>query len=112
MERVRIPLQIRRALDAFRQRLSGRFGDALCEVVLFGSVARGEAHEGSDVDVLVVLRAMQWAEKRAVLNIAADLWTETGLQISPTVLDLEQRERWRAQGRPLLADVERDGVRL
>jgi len=34
--------------------LKARLGDGLVSVVLFGSVARGEADEGSDVDLLVV----------------------------------------------------------
>ena len=42
------------ALEAAR-RLRAAYGDRLQEVVLFGSWARGQAHEESDVDLLVVL---------------------------------------------------------
>lgn len=36
--------------------LSDLYGDRLTELVLFGSQARGDAEEGSDIDILVVLK--------------------------------------------------------
>jgi len=43
-------------LDAVVDRLRERFSGHLVAVALFGSAARGEATEGSDLDFLVVLR--------------------------------------------------------
>ena len=43
------------ALEAYAERLRSRFGSRLHGIVLFGSWARGEAHEDSDVDVLVLV---------------------------------------------------------
>jgi hypothetical protein len=36
----------------------GRFGDQLVSVVLFGSVARGQAREPSNIDLLLVARGL------------------------------------------------------
>jgi len=41
-------------LSQFLRLLKARLGDNLISVVLFGSVARGDAKEGSDVDLLIV----------------------------------------------------------
>lgn len=65
----------------FARELRQRYGEAVHEVRLFGSFARGGAHEDSDVDVAVVL-------------------------------DQETYERWRAQERPLVIGIEREGVPL
>jgi len=100
------------ALGDLSRRLRERFGEALLDLRLFGSYARGEAHEDSDVDVCVVLAEVDWSRQGAVIDLAADVGLAHGLSISPTVFDRTTFERWRAQGRALVIDIERDGIRL
>jgi predicted nucleotidyltransferase len=45
----------RRIAEEAARRLANAYGDRLQRVVLFGSWARGQAHEESDVDLVVVL---------------------------------------------------------
>ena len=47
---------VQAALGEARAALERLYGDRLVKVILYGSHARGEAHQESDVDVLVVLR--------------------------------------------------------
>ncbi len=53
---IRLTPNERASLAAFVDRLRQRYGDNLLRVRLFGSKARGDAHEESDFDLLVVLR--------------------------------------------------------
>jgi uncharacterized protein len=48
--------KLRSLLSELKQALQSEYGDRLVNVILFGSQARGEAIEGSDIDVLIVLR--------------------------------------------------------
>jgi predicted nucleotidyltransferase len=50
------------ALEAYAAGLRGVFGTRLAEVRLFGSHARGEASEDSDIDVLVLVAELTPAE--------------------------------------------------
>lgn len=102
----------RRAARRFADALRERYGEALLDVRLFGSCARGEMREDSDVDVAVVLRAVDRRTKRDVIDLASSIGLEHDVLLSPTVLDRETFERWRAQERLLVLDIEREGLPL
>lgn len=99
-------------LSEFGRELRRRYGRDLLELRLFGSFARGEAHEESDVDVAVVLEHVDWKTWCAVVDLATDLGLPYDLRISPTIFDRETYERWRRQERALVMDIEREGVAL
>lgn len=96
----------------FQSRLQRHFGSRLRDVRLFGSYARGAAHEGSDVDVFVLLDQMDYEVQRDVLNIAADLFVESNLLVSPSVFAQAVYEAHRDQWRPLISQIEQQGLRF
>ncbi|MCY4453230.1 MAG: nucleotidyltransferase domain-containing protein [Immundisolibacterales bacterium] len=89
-----------------------RFGESVIDIRLFGSYARSSAHEDSDVDVAVVLEDAGWATRRDIIDLAADIGLEHDLVLSPTVFDRVTYERWRAQDRALVRDIETEGIRV
>lgn len=101
-----------RALEEFARRVRERYGDEVVALRLFGSYARGDADEDSDVDVAVVLAHLDWGRRRDVIDLAADVGLEHDLWISPTLFDRSTYERWRRQERALVADIEREGTAL
>ncbi len=106
------PRLAQRAVTRFARELRCRYGDAVHEVRLFGSFARGEADEASDVDVAVVLESVDWETRRDVIDLATDTGLAYDLLISPTIFDRETYESWRRQERALVLAVEREGVPL
>lgn len=100
------------AVTRFAEELRRRFGSAVLDVRLFGSFARAEAHEASDVDVAVVMEHADWSTRRQVIDLATDVGLPLDLQISPTLFDRETYQLWQRQERPLVMDIERDGVPL
>jgi predicted nucleotidyltransferase len=48
--------RLRRIIEEYRSHLVAILGDDLDMVVLFGSQARGDSVEGSDIDVLCVIK--------------------------------------------------------
>jgi len=110
---VLLPSLVRETLDAFMARLGGLFGPRLVSVRLFGSYARGEAHEESDVDCLVLLDRVDPADDRAVTDLAGDLtWQIGGVVISPLIMSETAFEDWKARERRTALEIERDGIRL
>ena len=66
----------------------------------------------SDVDVAVVLQMVDWRTKRDVIDLAASIGLEHDVLLSPTVLDRETFERWHAQERRFVMDIQREGLPL
>ena len=67
-------------LKQFRAALDEMYGERIERVVLFGSRARGDAHEDSDYDVAVFLRDMtdRFAEMDRLADLGTDILNETG----------------------------------
>lgn len=78
----------RQAFEDFAERVSDELEDSLDRLILFGSVARGEAWEESDVDVLVVVEDEEDIER--VEELAFDVSAEYGVFIVPVVKSFEE----------------------
>ncbi len=74
------------ALDRFIAAVRTHYGNRLHEIVLFGSRARGDYHEESDVDLAILLDDGEWDywdEKTRIGDWAADALIDHGLYIQP-----------------------------
>ena len=98
-------------LDDLRQRLTQLYGPRLDCLLLYGSQARGDAEEGSDVDVLVVLHGevRPGEEIRRTGAIITDLSLANDLVISCAFIS---SQRFSAEKSPFLMNVRREGVSL
>lgn len=101
--------QTKRLLKRFKQELVRIYGEQLDAVYLFGSYARGDNQEGSDLDVLVVLNDFQ--RRAAELKRVSTLIGELSLDYEITVSPLFMREsEWETDRYPLLRNVKKEGV--
>ena len=55
----RVPEALRPILQKVKAKLEAIYGDRLRGMVLYGSWARGEATDGSDIDLLILLDSVQ-----------------------------------------------------
>lgn len=102
----------RAAIEGLRAFLEARFGARLRELSLFGSVARGERREDSDVDILVVIDDLSSSERREVGWCAGDLLTEHDVLLAPLAMSTARRRELRDRERLLGRELDRDGVPL
>lgn len=99
MHGVALPNDLRSALSVYAGRLSSRFHERLRFVRLFGSWARSEAAEDSDVDVAAVVEGLTRDDWRDAVSDAVEVELETGVPLSPFVVSgshfdlLVRRER-------------------
>ena len=100
---------VRQVLQELRRELEAFYGDRLAGLVLYGSQARGDAHEESDVDVLLILHGdvhparevMRLADLRVRLNLKHDVYLSI-LPVSTTT--------YGAGDLAIIRNVHREGV--
>ena len=100
------------ALEALRGWLRARFGARLRELTLFGSRARGEGDEESDVDVAVVVEGLTSVEGREIAHFCGDLMTQHAVLVSPFAVSRERMDELRRRERLIAREIERDGLPL
>lgn len=76
-------------MNEFVRRALEKYDDKIDSIILFGSVARGEAREGSDIDILVVAGGDRFRMRRELSGIVLDILLETGEYISVKTLSIE-----------------------
>ncbi|MBM3129001.1 MAG: nucleotidyltransferase domain-containing protein [Chloroflexi bacterium] len=74
-------------------RIHDTLGDKLVAVVLFGSYAKETARAGSDLDLLVIARALPRERDELLLYQFDDLVMETGIAVMPILMTPEELRR-------------------
>ncbi|MBI5964837.1 MAG: nucleotidyltransferase domain-containing protein [Chloroflexi bacterium] len=106
-----MPTNIQKILKQFKQSLTRLYGDRIRRIYLFGSYARGDYEDGSDLDVLIVLDTFRFHNTE--ISRTADLVSDLSLQYLITVSPMFMRERdWISGKKPLLRNVKNEGIKL
>lgn len=107
-----MPDYVSQIIYRFSQELRRILGDNLSKVIVYGSYARGDYNDRSDVDVMVLVK-MSDEEIRAIKNdvydVAFDIQLSTGIEISPIIKNEEQYEYW-VDTLPFYRNVREEGV--
>ena len=106
--------QVQTIVSELCEGLSAIFPQDRVDAILFGSYARGDNDEGSDIDVLLLVNASREDISRRnwqVGDMAAELLLRYGVLVSPIV---ENREYFNANAEalPFYRNISREGVRL
>jgi predicted nucleotidyltransferase len=92
-----------------RESLQERYGAAVEAVILYGSYARGEATEDSDIDLLVVVddRLDPWKVRDSLDDFLLDVLLNTDRVVSVIVAPKEHYEQYQS---PFAVNVRREGI--
>ena len=98
------------AVAAYRDGLVASLGSRLLGVTVFGSAARGEAREDSDVDVLVRIASPSFEERRLAAHLAWEVGFAHHLVLSPLVVSEAEWKELDRRERLIVAEITRDGI--
>lgn len=103
------------ALRVFETCIRELYGPRLVRIVLFGSRARADAKEDSDVDVAVVLDRIddRAAERNRLADAAYDAIVEHSVEIQAwPISQTEWHDPMRHRNPDLVRSIRRDGIEL
>lgn len=99
-------------LQIFIAQVHAVFGAEDVKTIVYGSYARGDYHEGSDVDI-VILTKMSEADIRQkedlLYDAAFDIQMNYGIEISVIVKNVEQYEYWLGT-LPFYNNIQKEGI--
>ncbi|MCR5768327.1 MAG: nucleotidyltransferase domain-containing protein [Lachnospiraceae bacterium] len=85
-----------KALSNMSRELRKVYGDILDEIVIYGSYARGEESQDSDVDIALFLNSSETDDiHRAMTDIVVDYELEQGKTLSVVTIETENFNDWK-----------------
>ncbi|MBP1912274.1 nucleotidyltransferase domain-containing protein [Thermococcus stetteri] len=105
-------MDYRMVAKKFAEDVRKSLGDLVKEVILFGSVARGEYRSDSDIDILIVVDADPWEIQKRVSDLVVEYLLKYGAYISAKVVSTEEFELMRGINTAFYTNVRREGVSL
>jgi predicted nucleotidyltransferase len=97
-------------LKRFRAALDQIYGDRIERVVLFGSRARGDAHDDSDYDIAIFLKDLtdRWQEIDRIIPVVTDVLYDEEAFIHA----MPYRAGSYEERTPLMREIRREGIDL
>lgn len=90
------------------------FGNAIDQILLYGSYARGDNTVDSDIDLVAIVRGERQTlqnKLKRVWDVSADLELQYGVIISPTVIPYDEYIRYK-EDVPYYRNIQKEGVNI
>lgn len=109
-----IPNKTQQAIKEFVARINEILGQNIKKVILYGSYARGDYNNSSDVDIMILttLNNEEIEEYRETISeVIFDIQIETDVYISPIIKNIDNYNL-RVGFVPFYMNVQKEGVEL
>lgn len=102
-------MEIEHILKEFREKAEKLYGKRLKSIILYGSCARGQATQDSDIDLAIVLEGDVAAGKEIdrLIDVITDINLSYGVLLSVYPVS---EENYHSVNSPLLLNLRREGI--
>ena len=112
--RASLPLEMKTRLKQYAGELKRIYKDKLDKVILYGSYARGDYTEESDVDIMILLRISDMEIKcyqELLSELTYDFNTTFEIDIKPIAKSKAEFNKW-VNSYPFYSNIQKEGVEL
>lgn len=102
----------KKILLTLKERLVELFGESIKKIVLFGSKARGDYDENSDIDLAIIVSDLNKEKKDKILKEIINLEIEYNIPLSTLILSEEDFKLLKERERRIAYDIEKEGIEL
>ena len=109
-----MPVHISDVMQEFAKSVRKILGNSLDSVIVYGSYARGDYSELSDIDVMLLVSLGEEGIKKIsdqISDLAFDFMMKYGVDISPVITNTDHFNYW-VDNLPYYRNVRDEGVRL
>ncbi len=104
--------KIQDILQIFVSQIHAILGSTHVKTIVYGSYARGDYHEGSDVDIMILTRLSDTdirQKENSIYDAAYDILMNYGIEISVIIKNMEQYEYWLGT-LPFYTNIQKEGI--
>lgn len=109
-----MPVHISDVMQEFAKSVRKILGNSLDSVIVYGSYARGDYSELSDIDVMLLVSLGEEEIKKIsdqISDLAFDFMMKYGVDISPVITNIDHFNYW-VDNLPYYRNIRDEGVRL
>ncbi len=109
-----MPVHISDIIQDFAKSVRKMLGNSLDSVIVYGSYARGDYSELSDIDIMLLVSLGEEEIKKIsdqISDLAFDFMMKYGVDISPIITNIDHFNYW-VDNLPFYRNVRDEGVRL
>jgi len=102
----------KKAIEVVKMQLADKYPCLIRNGYLFGSKARGDFTQESDIDLLFIADHLDSGLRREIVYLVSDAGFDEGVFFSPKVMDVAHFNRLKNSHNPFLTNVEKEGEAL
>ena len=106
--------ELKTLIDTYINNIRDIYGSHLCNIILYGSYARGDYNEYSDIDIMILVDLSDMDIKKyrhQLSDMTFDINIENDIDIKPMAVNDQHFNRW-VGVYPFYANVKEEGVML
>ena len=109
-----MPKNMQNLMEKYVNEIKKIYGLHLRQIILYGSYARGDYDNESDIDITAVVKGSRLElqnKLRAVWDISADIGLENDVVVSPTVIPYDEFEEYKEK-LPYYRNIAKEGKQI
>ena len=106
--------QIKNITDAMVREYRQIYGDAIADIILFGSYARGDYDDESDIDIVGIVHGTRYQlqhKLKLLWDMSADLGLDNDIVISPSVIPYDEYIKHKST-LPYYRNIDKEGIKI